>query len=97
MAIPTPRPLCRAVQWREGVGSPLVLASLANYLLMIPEVGKEPASEGESGLSFRRAAGRPGAGGRGRGGVLKNEPDNEAARNKQTNSQAFRISHSGLV
>ena len=45
-------------QWREGVGSPLVLASLANYLLMIPEVGKEPASEGESGLSFRRAAGR---------------------------------------
>ena len=25
------------------------------------------------------------------GGVLKNEPDNEAARNKQTNSQAFRI------
>ena len=58
MAIPTPRPLCRAVEWREGVGSPLVLASLANYLLMIPEVGKEPASEGESGLSFRRAAGR---------------------------------------
>ena len=28
---------------------------------------------------------------------MKNEPDNEAARNKQTNSQAFRISHSGLV
>ena len=45
MALPT-RPLC------SGVGSLLVLASLANYLLMIPEAGKEPASERESGLSF---------------------------------------------
>ena len=80
--------LCRAG------GSLLALPpSPPAYLLMIPEVGNEGrrSEERESGLSF--LSGRA----RAEGGVLKNEPDNEAARNKQTNSQAFRISHSGLV
>ena len=79
----TERPLCGAE------GSPSSPTTLP--------VNDSGAKERESGLSFRTERAWEGAGGRGRGGVLKNEPDNEAARNKQTNSQAFRISHSGLA
>ena len=60
-----------------GSFSPFLLLLLAYYLLMIPEVG---SGRGE----WFKFSGWL-------GGVLKNEPDNEAARNKQTNSQAFRI------